>query len=236
MIMEEDVLSKLKKALSRKQLDENISCKGLSKTFDEIAEILLNKIAIKKGDNEYWIKDIEFYLYTDEHRDISTYPRKCEAGRWFFHESGVDISFESHVKTNDDEYGLFQPVLDKDAFFGGVLIRQIYPAGRSPEDAKKYYFDGPRKVEWELFDQFDAFTEMQKLPYLVSRECTTKKIYRYKRINVKPSKYTPAQKVRSILQNNYNINRLPKDVWDISEEILVDAFSKYCEAEYRYTV
>lgn len=234
--MANDILTELKEKLSRKNLEESTKSGKLTEAFEEIADILLNKVAIRKGDKEYWIKVIEFYLYNDEHKDISTYPRKCEAGQWFFHTSGVDISFESYVKTNDNEYGLFQPILDKESFFGGILIRQIYPAGKRPEDAPKYRLDGPHKVEWELFDQFDAFKELQKLPYLIPREYTSKKIYKYKRINLKPSRTTPQQKLRSILQDNYSLNSIPKGVWNIPEEILLDAFNKYFEAEYRYTI
>ncbi|WP_086268213.1 hypothetical protein [Campylobacter devanensis] len=56
----------------------------IEKKFDEIAKILLTKTKIVKGTREYYITDIEFYLYCDGHEDIITYPRNCEAGDWFF--------------------------------------------------------------------------------------------------------------------------------------------------------
>ena len=139
--------------------------------FKEIAEILLNRTAIRKGHKTYHMKDIEFYLYKNDHRDIITYPRTCEAGQWFFHSSGIDLSFESNVTMQPNEYDLFQPILDSSSFFGGILIRQIYPEGTSSECAKKYKLDGPHKVEWELFDKFDAIlldfcnVMMQRLAY-----------------------------------------------------------------------
>ena len=242
--MEKGVLSELKEKLCKdnfakcmvKETDEN-KFEDYENKFEEIAEILLNGVAIKKGDKKYHIKEIEFYLYNNQHRDIFTYPRICKAGQWFFHSSGVDLSFESCVETADDEYGMFRPVLlDENAFFGGVLIRQIYPADKAPEDAKKYRLDGPHKVEWELFDKFGAFTEMQKLPYLVSREHCSKTINKYKRINLKPSGKTAEQKLKSILDENYKIKNLSDENLKVKQDVLVDLFNEFFEAKYRFTV
>lgn len=242
--MEKDILSELKEKLCKdnfakcvvKETDEN-KIEDYENKFEEIAKILLNGVAIKKGDKKYHIKEIEFYLYNNQHRDIFTYPRICKAGQWFFHSSGVDLSFESCVETADDEYGMFRPVLlDENAFFGGVLIRQIYPADKAPEDAKKYRLDGPHKVEWELFDQFGAFTEMQKLPYLVSREHGSKTINKYKRINLKPSGKTAEQKLKSILDENYKVKNLSDENLKVKQDVLVDLFNEFFEAKYRFTV
>lgn len=161
-----DLRSKLTKDSLRNEILQN----GYQKTFDKIAEILLNKVAIRKGKKIFYIKDIEFYLYENNHRDIITYPRICKAGQWFFHPSGIDISFESSVEVNSNDYELFQPILREDAFFGGVLIRAIYPADKAPSDACKYNLDGPHKVEWALFDSFDAFNEVTDFPHLIECE------------------------------------------------------------------
>ena len=40
--------------------------------FLNLAKYLMNTFQIKKGDNRYWMTDIEFYIYTDSHRDIIT--------------------------------------------------------------------------------------------------------------------------------------------------------------------
>ena len=222
---ENNILEDLKKMLGK----ENLSTKDNKTAFDELAEYLLKKVAIRKGDKTYYIKEIEFYLYNDRHRDIITYPRTCEAGQWYFHSSGVDISFESHVKTDDNEYDLFQPILDKDSFFGGILIRQIYPADKAPADVAKCRLDEPHKVEWELFDKFDAFNEVQDFPHFVACEHEVNIIKASERRNILPSNKTAEEKVKSILDYNYYKN-------DIPEDDLVKAFKEYKEATYRYTI
>lgn len=160
----------LRLKLTKDSLRNEILQNGYQKTFDKIAKILLNKVAICKGEKIFYIKDIEFYLYENNHRDIVTYPRICKAGQWFFHPSGIDISFESSVDVKSNDYELFQPILRDGAFFGGVLIRAIYPADKAPSDACKYSLDGPHKVEWALFDCFDAFNETTNFPHLIECE------------------------------------------------------------------
>lgn len=59
--------------------------------FHEIAEKLMYNYIIKKGEARYAIVEIEFYYYSPYHPDIITYPRNLSAGRWFFHQSGVDL-------------------------------------------------------------------------------------------------------------------------------------------------
>ncbi|MCI6177230.1 MAG: hypothetical protein MR658_00110 [Campylobacter sp.] len=46
--------------------------------------------------------------------------RKCEAGEWFFHGSGVDISFASNV-----EFQNGKAKLSDNLFFGEILLRGI---------------------------------------------------------------------------------------------------------------
>jgi len=123
----------------------------IEEKFKELAETLINDIQIKKGEIEcYRINTVEFYLFSNRHPDVTTYPRTCASGFWFFHPSGVDISFESR---KDDS---------KDVFFGGILVRGIesIKTGSTP-------IYGPLKVCDELFDCFDAFDEPKYFPKLV---------------------------------------------------------------------
>lgn len=227
--MANDILEELKGKLGKDNFAGCAAKGDYAAKFREIAEILLKKVAIRKGDKTYYIRDIEFYLYADNHRDIITYPRACKAGQWFFHSSGVDISFESCVKTIDDEYGLFRPVLDKDAFFGGVLFRQLYPAGKAPEDAKKCRLDGPHKVEWELFDQFDAFNDVKDFPHCVACEHEVEVKNGTKRCNLLPSTKDAGQKVGDILKYSYAASEVP-------EVELVSSFTDFMNEKYRFTV
>lgn len=113
--------------------------------FAKIAKILMNNYVIKKGENiSYEIVEIEFYLFDPGHPDVITYPRNCAAGQWFFHQSGVDLTFASTTEQ-----------------FGGILIRGL----RKMSDNK--LFLGPQKCVNELWDKFDAFKVDSNYPVLV---------------------------------------------------------------------
>ena len=63
-------------------------------SFEKIAKTLFGDYHIQKDTKTYELMEIEFYLYSESHKDIITYPRENDkAGMWFFHMSGVDITF-----------------------------------------------------------------------------------------------------------------------------------------------
>lgn len=218
----------LRSKLTKDSLIKGRNNGGYQKVFDDIAKILLNKVAIRKGKKIFYIKDIEFYLYENNHRDIVTYPRICKAGQWFFHPSGIDISFESSVDVKSNDFELFQPILREDAFFGGVLIRAIYPADKAPSDACKYNLDGPHKVEWALFDSFDAFNEVTDFPHLI--ECEHKIEYITKvRKNLKPKENDYRKKIETILNSYYEDSPVSIDEW-------INIYKSFEEKTYRYTI
>lgn len=226
--MEEDVLHDLRSKLTKDSLREKILQNGYQDAFYEIAKILLNKVAICKGEKIFYIKDIEFYLYENNHRDIVTYPRICKAGQWFFHPSGIDISFESSVDVKSNDYELFQPILRENAFFGGVLIRAIYPADKAPADACKYNLDGPHKVEWALFDCFDAFNEITDFPHLIECEHEIKPIPDVRK-NLEPKGHDYRKKIETILNYYYEDSPVSIDEW-------INIYKSFEDKTYRYTV
>lgn len=226
--MEKDVLQDLRSKLTKDSLRNEILQNGYQKTFYEIAKILLNKVAICKGEKIFYIKDIEFYLYENNHRDIVTYPRICKAGQWFFHPSGIDISFESSVDVKSNDYKLFQPILREDAFFGGVLIRAIYPADKAPSDACKYSLDGPHKVEWALFDCFDAFNETTNFPHLIECEHKIEHITKPRK-NLIPKENDYRKKIETILNYYYEDSPVSIDEW-------INIYKSFEKKTYRYMV
>lgn len=118
------------------------SSEEIHKYFSEVAELLMNNYLISKRDINYEIVEIEFYLFSPNHQDIITYPRNSKAGEWFFHQSGVDLTFES-----------------KDNQFGGILIRGIKRITRREEgDNRPLLILGPQKCVDELWDAFNAFS------------------------------------------------------------------------------
>lgn len=108
---------------------------NIHKYFSETADFLMNNYVISKRGIEYEIVEIEFYLFTPGHPDVITYPRDCVAGQWFFHQSGVDLTFATTGKQ-----------------FGGILIRGL----RETKGERKQIF-GPQKCMDLLWDKFNAF-------------------------------------------------------------------------------
>lgn len=98
-------------------------------SFQEIAKSLLQEYQITvNGSNNYRFTEIEFYLNCPSHRD--PYPhlddRQLEMGQWYFHDSGIDLTFGSN------------------GGHGGILIRSI----RKSQDGT--FFNGPWVVRREL--------------------------------------------------------------------------------------
>ena len=117
----------------------------IDKIFDAIAKKLFNEYHIKKGDSTYDFLEIEFYYFDKDHPDYITYPRTIGKGKWFFHNSGMDISFESLCVK-----GFNKKSEADNNFFGGILIRSLVKNGTD-------VITGPQKCTWELFDSFSAF-------------------------------------------------------------------------------
>lgn len=212
----------------KEKLDpKNIENCEYSKYFDELANMLMKHFVIAKGDDKYELVEIEFYLFTPEHQDVITYPRKIvksenpdsgnkedklipmEAGQWFFHQSGVDITFKC------DE-----------TRFGGILIRGI----KRTSDSK--LINGPLNCVYHLWDEFNAFTpSLQEYPIIIPIEKSLSN-------EIKSSKRIiriPASKIDSKVMEW--VNRLPVDS-DEKIKIKNDRNLKdtVLNAKYRYKV
>lgn len=197
------------------------SFKDPIEAFESIAQELLTSYVIQKGEVKYRLTDIEFYLYRDGHKDIITYPRISPAGSWFFHSSGVDITFESDVFFPKHSK---KPRLTTNAFFGGILIRGIE---KIVHGGKNEPFTGPMLSCDELFDQFDAFGNVQNFPRLVPCKPMEGQIVQLKsRFGLNP--YAD-KKVDSILKYNYVGS-------DIDREVLVQAYKDFLNAPYHYVL
>lgn len=206
----------------------------IEKKFQHLASILLHDVAILKGNKKYRLTDIEFYFYCPTHQDIITYPRNSKAGEWFFHSSGVDLSFESNVPMREKaSTGKLMPCLTSDSAFGGILIRGIKHIDCfSDHQEEKYKLNGPMKVCEELFDKFDAFGNPDDFPRIIlEKHNDTSHIKSCHRVNLKPASKTFKEKVSSILANNYCCNES-----GITLDEMANKFNKYLTANYRYTI
>jgi len=207
---------------------------NIEKKFQDLASILLHNVVILKGNKKYKLTDIEFYFYCPTHQDIITYPRNSKAGEWFFHSSGVDLSFESNVPMREKaSTGKLMPCLTSDSAFGGILIRGIKHIGCfSDHQEEKYKLNGPMKVCEELFDKFDAFDNPDDFPRIIlEKHNATSHIKSNHRVNLKSASKTTKDKVASILANNYCSN----DSGSTQDELVIE-FNKYLTANYRFTI
>lgn len=119
----------------------------IQKRFELLAKMLLGEYEIIKGNIHYNILEIEFYFYNHHHRDTSTYKRTIDAGKWFPHLSGVDISFQS----------------DMENCYGGILIRSLVDTNN------ERFINGPLLSMIELFNNIDIEEENINIPVIRKR-------------------------------------------------------------------
>ncbi len=172
-------IDELKRLLDQVSTEE--THKAIIDVFNSIADLLLNKVCIKKGEDKYAILEIEFYHST--FGDKITFQRNAIAGEWFFHNYGMDLCFKSDDKT-----------------YGGILIRSI-----SNIDVEDDIIIGPGRVVDRLFTVYNAFENIdyeQNMPRILSRDnqditCVAKKSTHRYHIDEKESIY----KLRFIVQD-----------------------------------
>lgn len=141
-----EIKENLKQLLSCLDAESNVE--KITETFEKIAEILLFKSHIQTGHGSYRILEIEFYFKNNKHNDNVTIERTEEAGMWWLHDYGVDLSFKS-VKS--------------EKYYGGILIRSLMPL--DDNQVNKEVIFGPRKCCWELF--YSSALEQNPAPHIV---------------------------------------------------------------------
>ena len=129
-----------------------------------ITDLMSNFVIWKRG-IAYRITEAEFYYFAADHLDITTYPRMMNGGRWFFHQSGVDLTFDSYLAYTDR--GLIDA---QTSSFGGILIRSMV---KHTIDEPDELISGPMKCVYELWDNFDALSPQQnEYPHLLYKPVT----------------------------------------------------------------
>ena len=135
-----------------KSVNSTLTESEMCEKFDMIAEIMLNEYLIVGESDKFQMLEIEFYYHCDKLQDrrldnpkrTITYQRNCNAGDWLFHDSGVDLSFDSKEGT----------------FGGGILIRKI----RSLKEDE--IIEGSQKCYWKIFpEKTDAFAPTSFNPH-----------------------------------------------------------------------
>ena len=166
-----DVKNNFKKFLARKKNPNDfIKISQFQKFFDEVAKYLLGNVAIVFGPEpdgtKYYLAEIEFYYKNEKAKEIvikpkddkekektvessfysCTYKRKREAGKLFWHYSGIDICFNS-TENN----------------YGGILIRSLIKIvkGAQPE-----LIAGPLRCANELMNQ-SVLEGKDSIPHII---------------------------------------------------------------------
>lgn len=204
-------------------LDASMKTQEIEKRFAQIAQMLFGKLAIRKGETKYLFKEIEFYFYNKNHRDIITHPRSSKPLCWYVNDfGGIDLNFASSIEVADkqDCKGkiTYKYVLDDNAFFGGILVRQLIS-----EDGSKV-LTGPWSCA-ELFRCHDAIGQDSDFPKLIEQDNGMVGYICEYRKNLLSSKQTVESKVDYILgeyQKHPEKERLYKD------------FAEFMKKRYRY--
>ena len=206
-------------------LDANINTTGIEENFEQIAKMLFESFAIQKGEKKYLFKDIEFYFYNKNHRDIITHPRVSKPLCWYVNDfGGIDLNFESKIKfenrLNSKGKNVKKYVLDESAYFGGVLIRQLKEV-ESGEILK-----GPLACA-ELFRCYDATGVDHDFPVLVEHDNGMMGYIRELRVNLLSPKQNEVGKVNNILYQYH-------DNVQSSKETLYQDFINFKDKPYGY--
>ena len=206
-------------------LDANINTTGIEERFEKIAKMLFESFAIQKGEKKYLFKEIEFYFYNKNHRDIITHPRESKSLCWYVNDfGGIDLNFASSIKrenrVNSKRKNIEKYVLDDSAYFGGILIRQLIS-----EDGSAI-LSGPIACA-ELFRCHDATGVDYEFPILVEQNNDVMSFIRKPRINLLRSKQSVEDKVNNILyQYHDNIQSF--------KETLYQDFINFKDKPYGY--
>ncbi len=206
-------------------LDADINTPEIELRFEQIAKMLFESFAIQKGEKKYLFKDIEFYFYNKNHRDIITHPRVSKPLCLYVNDfGGIDLNFESKIKfenrLNSKGKNVKRYVLDESAYFGGVLIRQLKEV-ESGEILK-----GPLACA-ELFRCYDATGVDHDFPILVEHDNGMVGYIRKPRVNLLRSKQSVEDKVNNILYQYH-------DNAQSSKETLYQDFINFKDKPYGY--
>ena len=205
-------------------LDADINTPEIELRFEQIAKMLFESFAIQKGETMYLFKEIEFYFYNKNHRDIITHPRESKPLCWYINDfGGIDLNFGSKIRyekrLNSNGKKVEKCVLDGSAYFGGILIRQLIS-----EDGCEI-LSGPLACA-ELFRCHNATGVDKEFPVLVDNNAIVKYI-RKPRVNLLRSKQSVEDKVNNILyQYHDNIQS--------SKETLCQDFINFKDKPYGY--
>lgn len=120
---------------------------SLEKHFDYVAGLLLNRIILHVVENLYRFTEIEFYFFKSGiHEDpfIHKDDLQLKTGLWYFHGSGLDITFGDGIN------------------HGGILIRGM----KQINGEEQKFINGPLRVVSAIFMAFGNIAIKERTFYL----------------------------------------------------------------------
>lgn len=123
-------------------MDYQINEKNIVSEFKRLADTILLKKELIVNDKTYRFTEIEFYYYSENHKDAYTHKHEYESGRWRFHNQGLDITLKGK------------------SGYGGVLIRGIESKDK---DKNKCFINGPRRVVFEIMKHLNSVNQCNNI-------------------------------------------------------------------------
>ena len=126
------------------------SAEAIKSSFTRIAERLFKDYQLQVNSSYYRLLDIEFYYHADSvYEGVYAHKHKAqlECGKWYFHASGIDITFGNGKN------------------YGGILIRAIGKISNKADNSKHFIekeFHGPITVKTEILSHFHGPFESQQ--------------------------------------------------------------------------
>lgn len=98
----------------------------ITEDFNRIAkELMSNYQIVSVLGEKFNIHEIEFYFYSNAHRDPSVHRHNLKVAQWRVHYSGVDITFDGCAMLTDICKNKKCINCDELSSYGGILIRSI---------------------------------------------------------------------------------------------------------------
>jgi 3-methyladenine DNA glycosylase Mpg len=172
--------------------EENITFdideKDIETSFDLISQKIFSEFQIVANVHKYRIIELEFYYYSEQHKDFQTYRKDKQKtnGEWFFHYSGIDITIgNKDLKAQ-----------------GGILIRSIGKLDINKQITE--FICGPLRTKDELLNNYNSINSDKRFLYLdkLSEHFTYNKVTDYEktvRIGIDKNKNNFDKEYRHVL-------------------------------------
>jgi hypothetical protein len=131
-----------------------IKLEDAEKIFYNTAVELMLKYILKTSMTEYYLTEIEFYLFSEFHQDKSTncHPLQKNTSHWYFHRFGKKDTVIIHNRKGVDI------VFGNEECWGGILIKGI----QNTANEKDYVYGQSKVVDRIISDSGNSLSSIAK--------------------------------------------------------------------------